>query len=158
MGGLLRRLLTLVLVGGLLVGAWSHAGERRTLAGRIALHLGATVAPGGEMEWTADDGKLILLDGTTHAFSVSGLNLQGQVGSPLDMEAKGEVYQLQQLQDFAGTYRRTVGEIIPDRSTNTIIIQNDHGVLVVVTVTVAAERGNVRILPSASGVAVRLKP
>ena len=46
---------------------------------------------------TMGEGRLTLLDGTAHAFSVSGLNLQGHVGSSVDLEAKGEVYNLQRL-------------------------------------------------------------
>jgi hypothetical protein len=65
---------------------------------------------------------------------------------------------LQQLQDFPGTYRRTIGAVDPERPTNTLILENEHGVLVVVTVTVAVERSDVRLLPSESGVTVRLKP
>lgn len=157
-GWIMRRLLPLVLAGTLLAGAWSDAGEMRKPAGRVVLILSATVAPGSGMGWTAGEGQLTLLDGTTQAFTVSGLNLQGHVGSSVDLEARGEVYQLQRLQDFPGTYRRTTGAVDPERSTNTLILENEHGVRVVVTVTVATERRDVRLLPSESGVTVRLKP
>ena len=137
---------------------WLQAGEMRKPVGRLVLTLSATVAPGGGMGETTGEGRLTLLDGTAHAFAVSGLNLQGQVGSPVDLEAKGEIYQLQRLEDFAGTYRRAMGEVDPERSTNTLIIQNERGVHMVVTVTVALERSDVRLLPSKSGVTVKLKP
>jgi hypothetical protein len=155
---LMRELLSGVLVGMLLTGAWLHAGEMRKPAGRVVLPISSTVAPGGGLRLTAAEGTLTLPDGTTHAFAVSGLNLQGPVGSPVDLEAKGEVYQLQRLEDFAGTYRRAMGEVDPERSTNTLIIQNEQGVRIVVTVTVAMERSDVRLLPSESGVIVKLKP
>jgi hypothetical protein len=42
----------------------------------------------------------------------------------------------------------------PERSTNTLILENDQGVRLAVTVTVGIERTDVRILPSESGVTV----
>lgn len=155
---MMRKLLSCVLVGTLLAGAGLHAGEMRKPAGRVVLHLSAIVAPGGGLGLTVAEGRLTLLDGSAHAFTISGLNLQGQVGSPIDLDAKGEVYQLQRLEDFAGTYRRAMGDVDRERSTNTLIIQNERGVRVVVTVTVALERSDVRLLPSESGVTVKLKP
>jgi hypothetical protein len=106
---------------------------------------------------TMGEGRLTLLDGTAHAFSVSGLNLQGDVGSSIDLEAKGEVYNLQRLGDFAGTYRRAIGVVDPERPTNTLILDNEQGVHIAVTVTAAIERTDVRILPSESGVTVTLR-
>jgi hypothetical protein len=90
----------------------------RKPVGRVVLHISSTVAPGVGLALTAAGGTLNLLDGTAHAFVVSGLNLHGQVGSPVDLEAKGKVCQLQRLEDFAGTYRRAMGEVDPQRSTN----------------------------------------
>jgi hypothetical protein len=121
------------------------------------LTLSATVAPGGGMGRTTGEGRLTLLDGTARAFSVSGLNLQGQVGSSIDLEAKGEVYNLQRPGDFAGTYRRAIGVVDPERPTHTLILENDQGVHIVVTVTASIERTDVRILPSRSGVLVKLQ-
>ena len=154
---MMRRLLIYVLMGLLVAGGWLQAGETRRPAGRLVLTLTATVAPGGGMGPTMGEGRLTLLDGTAHAFSVSGLNLQGHVGSSVDLEAKGEVYNVQRLGDFAGTYRRAIGVVDPERPTNTLILENDQGVHIVVTVTVAIERTDVRILPSESGVIVKLQ-
>jgi hypothetical protein len=156
-GWILRRRLLYLLVGPLLAGGWLQAGEMRKPVGRLVLTLSATVAPGGGMGPTMGEGRLTLLDGTAHAFSVSGLNLQGHVGSSIDLEAKGEVYNLQRLGDFAGTYRRAIGVVDPERPTNTLILENEQGVRIVVTVTVAIEQTDVRILPSESGVTVRLR-
>jgi hypothetical protein len=102
-------------------------------------------------------GTLTLTDGTVRVFSVSGLGIQGNEGNLVDLEAKGEVYQLQRLEDFTGTYRRTIGELGPDRDTNTVIISNQHGVVVVVTVSVDRAKGNIRLVPSQSGVTVTLE-
>jgi hypothetical protein len=154
---MMRRRLIYVLVGPLLAWGWLQAGEMRKPVGRLVLTLSATVAPGGGMGRTTGEGRLTLLDGTIQAFSVSGLNLQGRVGGSIDLEAKGEVYHLQRLEDFAGTYRRAIGAVDPERSTNTLILGNDQGVLMAVTVTAAIEQTDVRILPSESGVTVKLR-
>ena len=110
-GWMMRRSLIYVLAGPLLVWGWLQAGELRKPVGRLVLTLSATVAPEGGMGRTTGEGRLTLLDGATHAFSVSGLNLQGRGGSSIDLEARGEVYHLQRLEDFAGTYRRVIGAI-----------------------------------------------
>ena len=156
-GWMMRTGLIYLLVGPLVAGGWLQAGEMRRPAGQLVLKLRATVAPGGGMGPTMGEGRLTLLDGTSHAFSVSGLNLQGREGNSLDVEARGEVYHLQRLEDFDGTYRRTLGAVDPQRPTNTLMLENDRGVLLVVTVTAAIEQTEVRILPSESGVTVKLQ-
>lgn len=153
----MRRLLLYILVGLLLAWGWLQAGEMRKPVGRLVLTLRATVAPGGGMGQTTGEGRLTLLDGTTHAFSVSGLNLQGRAGGSIDLEARGEVYRLQRLEDFSSTYRRAIGAADPERPTNTLMLENDQEVLIVVTVTAAIEQTDVRLLPSTSGVTVKLR-
>jgi hypothetical protein len=64
---------------------------------------------------------------------------------------------LTMLMDFAGIYRRTMGELSPERGTNTLIIKNEHDVHVVVTVHFERESGDVRLTPSESGVTVNLE-
>jgi hypothetical protein len=54
----IRRLLIYVLVGTLMAGGWLQAGEMRRPAGRLALTLRATVAPGGGMGPTIGEGRL----------------------------------------------------------------------------------------------------
>jgi hypothetical protein len=125
--------------------------------GRLVLTLNTTVAPGGGMGSTSGEGQLTMPDGATHAFRVSGLNVQGRVGSSIDVNASGEVYHLQRLEDFAGTYRRAIGAVDPERPTNTLMLENDQGVLIAVTVTAAIERTDVRLLPSKAGVTVTLR-
>ena len=88
---------------------------------------------------------------------MSGLGIHGNEGSIFDLAAKGEVYNLTMIEDFAGTYRRTMGELIPERSTNTLIIKNQHDVHVVITVQFEKERGEVRLTPSESGITVKLE-
>jgi hypothetical protein len=147
----------LVVLSMLLLGVDGHAGEMRRLAGRISVKINSAVPPGGGFDVTWGKGTLTLIDGTTHVFSVSGLGIRGNEGSLFDLEAKGEVYDLTMIADFAGTYRRTMGELSPERATNTAIIKNEHGVHVVVTVHFERESGNVRLLPSESGVTVTLE-
>lgn len=124
----------LVVLSTVLVGVGGHAGQVKRLAGRVSLQINSAVPPGGGFEFTWGKGTLTLIDGTTHGFSVSGLGIRGNAGSIFNLEAKGEVYNLTMIEDFAGTYRRTMGELSPERGTNTLIIKNEHDVHVVVTV------------------------
>jgi hypothetical protein len=121
------------------------------------LKINSAVPPGGGFEFTWGKSTLTLIDGTTHVSSVSGLGIRGNEGSIFDLEAKGEVYNLTRLGDFAGTYRKAMGELGPERGTNTVIIKNEHGVHVVMTVHFERQSGNVRLTPSESGVSVKLE-
>jgi len=147
----------LVVLSTVLVGIDGYAGQVKRLAGRVSLKINSAVPPGGGFGFTWSPGTLTLVDGTTHGFSVSGLGIQGNEGSIFDLEAKGEVYNLTMIEDFAGTYRRTLGELSPERGTNTLIIKNEHDVHVVVTVQFERESGNVRLMPSESGATVTLE-
>ncbi|MGH8066513.1 MAG: hypothetical protein ACRERE_15000 [Candidatus Entotheonellia bacterium] len=152
-----RVLPVLVMLSTMLVGIDGQAGQVQRLAGRVSLKINSAVPPGGGFDFTWGKGTLTLLDGTTHVFSVSGLGIRGNEGSIFDLEAKGEVYNLTRLEDFAGTYRRTMGELSPERGTNTLIINNEHNVHVVVTVHFEKASGDVRLTPSESGVTVKLE-
>jgi hypothetical protein len=150
-------LLVLVVLSAMVVGVDGHAGEVQRLAGRVSLKINSAVPPKGGFDFTWGKGTLTLSDGTRHVFSVSGLGIQGNEGSIFDMEDKGEVYNLTMLGDFAGIYKRTLGDLSPERSTNTLIIKNERNVHVVVTVHFERESGNVRLLPSELGVTVILE-
>jgi hypothetical protein len=152
-----RILFTVAMLGTVLIGAEGHAGELRQPAGRVGLAIDSTVPHGRGFGTTRHKGILTLLDGSKHTFAVSGLGIQGHEGSTVDLEAKGEVYQLQKIEDFAGTYRRTTGEIVPEHGTQTVIIENQHGVIIVVTVTLDNAKGHVRLVPSEAGVTVSLE-
>jgi hypothetical protein len=153
----LRVSLILVVLSVVLVAVGGHTGEMQRLAGRVSLKINSAVPPKGGFDFTWGKGTLTLIDGTTHVFSVSGLGIQGNEGSIFEMEVKGEVYNLSMLGDFTGTYRRTLGDLSPERGTNTLIIKNERNVHVVVTVQFERESGNVRLLPSESGVTVKLE-
>jgi hypothetical protein len=148
--------LVLVVLSTVFVNVEGHAGELQRLAGRVSVKINSAVPPKGGFEFTWGQGTLTLIDGTTHVFSVSGLGIRGNEGSIFDLEAKGEVYNLTKLGDFAGTYRPTIGHLSPERGTNTLIIKNKQGVHVVVTVQFDRESGNASLTPSESGVTVKL--
>ena len=147
----------LIVLSTMLVGGDGQAGQVKQLAGRVSLKISSAVSAGGGFGFAWNPGLLTLVDGTTHGFSVSGLGIQGNEDSIFELEAKGEVYNLSMVEDFAGTYRRALGELSPERGTNTLIIKNEHDVHVVVTVQFERESGDVRLLPSESGVAVKLE-
>ena len=90
-------------------------------------------------------------------FAVSGLGIQGNEKSVVALEAKGEVYHEQKLEDFGGTYHSTVGVLSAERDMSTVIIEDQYGVVVVVTVTIDQAKRNVRLVPSASSVTVTLE-
>jgi hypothetical protein len=146
-----------VVLSAVLVGMDGHGGEVQRLAGLVSLKINSAVPPRGGFDFTWGTGTLTLLDGTKHVFSVSGLGIQGNEGSIFDMEVRGEVYNLTMLGDFAGIYRRTMGELSPERGINTLIIKNEQNVHVVVTVHSERESGDVRLTPSESGVTVELE-
>ena len=150
--------LVLVVLSAVLVAVEGSAGEVQRLAGRVSLKINSAVPPKGGFDFTWGKGTLTLIDGTTHVFSVSGLGIQGNEGSIFEMEVKGEVYNLNMLADFPGVYKRTLGDLSPERGTNTLIIKNERNVHVVITVHFERESGNVRLLPSESGVTVKLEP
>jgi hypothetical protein len=154
---MLRVVPILVVLSTVIVGVDGHAGRVQRLGGRMLLKINSTVPPGGGFGFTWSQGALTLIDGTTHGFSLSGLGIHGNEGSISDLEAKGEVYNLSMTEHFAGTYQRTMGELSPERGTNTLIIKNEHDVHVVVTVQFERESGNVRLTPSESGVTVTLE-
>jgi hypothetical protein len=149
--------LVLVLLSAACWGVDGHAGEVKRLAGRVILKINSAVPPGGGFDFTWGKGTLTLVDGTTHTFSVSGLGIRGNEGSIFELEAKGEVYDLTMIEDFPGTYKRTLGELSPERGTNTLIIKNERGFHIVVTVYFERESGNVRLTPSESGVTLTLE-
>jgi hypothetical protein len=123
----------------------------------VSLKINSAVPPKGGFDFTWGQGTLTLIDGTRHVFSVSGLGIQGNEGSIFEMEVKGEVYNLNMLADFPGIYKRTLGDLIPERGISTLIIKNERNVHVVVTVHFGRESGDVRLLPSESGVSVTLE-
>jgi hypothetical protein len=150
--------LVLVVLSAVLIDMEGYAGEVQRLAGRVSLKINSAVPPGGGFDVTWGKGTLTLIDGTTQVFSVRGLGIQGNEGSIFDLEAKGEVYNLTMLKDFTGTFKRTLGELSPERGTNTLIIKNEQNVHIVVTVHFERESGDVRLTPSESGVTIRLEP
>jgi hypothetical protein len=152
-----RVLLVLVVLSTVFLGVNGYAGRVQRLAGRITLKISSAVPSGGGFDFTWSKGTLTLIDGTKHVFSVSGLGIRGNEGSIFDLEAKGEVYNLTMVEDFAGTYRRTMGELSPERGMNTLIIKNERDVHIVVTVRFAKESGDAHLMPSESGVTVKLE-
>ena len=66
--------------------------------------------------------------GDTYPFTVGGLGVGGIGVSKL--EAYGEVYGLEHLRDFPGTYAQArYGLVVGNRSTSELWLQNDNGVV-----------------------------
>lgn len=139
-----------------LSGMVGDAAQFRAPDGRIALKITSTIPSEGSAGVAWGNGTLTLNDGSTRPFTIRGIRIQGQQGHEFALEAKGEVYKLTKTEAFAGTYKRASGELNPERQTNTLMIENQHGVLVVVTVTFEGEDKEVRLTPSETGVTVQL--
>jgi hypothetical protein len=98
-----RILFSMAVLGAALISAAGHAGVLGQPAGRVALTMDSTVPAGKGFGATWHKGILTLPDGSKHPFAVRGIGVQGSEGSPVDLEAKGEVYHLQKVEDLAGT-------------------------------------------------------
>jgi hypothetical protein len=149
--------LVLVLLSVVLAGLDGHAGGVQRLAGRVALKINSAVPARGGFDFTWGKGTLTLIDGTKHVFSASGLGMQGNQGGIFDPEIRGEVYNLTMLGNLAGIYKKTLGELSPERGVNTLIIKNEQNVHIVATVHFARESDDVRLTPSESGLSVQLE-
>jgi hypothetical protein len=145
--------ITLMIVFG---GMTGNAGQARAPDGRIALKINSTIPPGGSAGVAWGNGTLTLNDGSTRPFTIRGIRIEGQQGREFALEAKGEVYKLTKVDALTGTYKRASGELSPERQTNTLMIENQHGVFVVVTVTFEGKHHEVRLTPSETGVTVQL--
>jgi hypothetical protein len=98
-------------------------------SGTVTLE-GKSVAVGVGVSW--GDGTLTV-DGKQHKFSVTGLSVV-DVGVS-KVSAKGEVYDLNRLEDFSGTYVAAQAGATIAAGAGAIALQNQNGVSMVLTGT-----------------------
>jgi hypothetical protein len=70
--------------------------------------------------------------------------------------AVGEVFHVQKLQEFEGTYKVNQPEVTMGRGPNDVSLVNEHGAVVVLSVKVPATTTDVTLTPSPRGVTVKL--
>jgi hypothetical protein len=157
------RLLAVVVSIGLLSGVVAQAGQARKPAAQPPKAAGAvtfagTVAtpPGGGSGVTWGKGTLILNDGTQHAFEVSGLGITGTQEAIISVQAVGEVFNLQKLSDFEGTYKAAEREVRAGRATRDVSYSNERGVLMSLSLSSPATTTDVILTPSPTGIGVKL--
>ena len=157
------RLLAVVVSIGLLSGVVAQAGQARKPAAQPpkaagAVTLAGTVAtpPGGGSGVTWGKGTLILNDGTQHAFEVSGLGITGTREAIVSVQAVGEVFNLQKLSDFEGTYKAAEREVRAGRVTRDVSYSNERGVLLSLSLSSPATTTDVILTPSPTGIGVKL--
>ena len=162
MRGLSSRLLAVVSIA-LLSGVVAQAGQTRKPAAQPPKAAGAVTfagtvvtPPGGDSGVTWGKGTLILNDGTQHAFEVNGLGITGTREAIISVQAVGEVFNLQKLSDFEGTYKAAEGEVRAGRVTRHVSYSNERGVLLSLSLSSPATTTDVTLMPSPTGIGVKL--
>jgi hypothetical protein len=89
-------------------------------------------------------------EGNNYAFSVKGLSV-GDLGAA-KMVAEGQVANLDQLSDFAGTYVAVEAGATAGKGVGSITMMNEHGV----TITLASQREGLGLTLGAQGFAIAL--
>ena len=105
--------------------AFAQAPPDKTLSGTLTVgqlqvaFIGSANVGGGKLEY----------QGRSHDFSIGGLGIGGFGISRID--ATGEVYGLNKLEDFAGVYGQArYGAVIADASTGELWLENTKGVVI----------------------------
>jgi hypothetical protein len=157
-------LLALVVGIGMLSGIVAEAGQARKPTAQAAKAAGAvtfsgTVAtpPGGSSGVTWGKGTLILNDGTQDGFEVSGLGITGSREAIISVQAVGEVFNLRKLSDFEGTYKATDRQVTAGRGAGQVSLVNEHGVMVLLSLSSPATTVDVTLTPSPTGIGVKLE-
>ena len=97
-------------------------------------------------------GGTLGFQGKKHEFSIGGLGIGGFGVSSID--ASGEVYHLEKLEDFEGAYGQArAGLVVADKSKGSLWLRNTNGVYI----RVSADREGVMLALGADGVYIDLK-
>lgn len=129
----------------LIVSASMAVAQERS--GEIALS-GESVGVG--VGFTTGTGALIF-KGKTYPFSIQGLSV-ADVGIA-KFEGAGDVYNLQRLEDFPGTYVAVAGGVAVSEGSSSAVLENAKGV----RVRFESKTQGLKLNLSAEGVTVRLQ-
>jgi hypothetical protein len=158
------RFLALVVGLGMLSGIMAQAGQVRKPAAQLPKAAGAVTftgtvvtPPGGSSGVTWGKGTLILKDGGQHAFEVNGLGVTGTREAVVSVQAVGEVFNLQKLSDFEGTYKFTDKAVTAGRGSDQVSLRNERGVTVSLSLSSPATTEDVTLTPSPTGIGVKLE-
>ena len=134
-----RMLLTLVVGSACLSGTLGYAGDAPKPDGTVSVKVESDVPSGGGFGFTWGKGLLRMTNGVTQVFTLEGVGVRGNRGGIADMEARGQVFNLKNPQDFAGTYKKSPGDAPAGTNPKALVVKNDKGVVVVLEVKVETE-------------------
>jgi len=117
-----------------------------TPSGTVSLQ-SISVAAGIGVQW--GDG-LLTYQGKTYPFSVQGLEVLGL--GYAEVTAQGTVYNLTQLEDFAGVYVSAEASATAGSGTSTVTMENPNGVVL----TLSAQQEGAKLTLAAGGVNIDL--
>jgi hypothetical protein len=125
-----RKMVCLLVLALLAGGMWSVAvaQEDADLSGTVTV-TATSVAAG--IGWTWGTGELTLLDGSSHPFKVSGLDVVA-VGIK-QATGVGKVYHLKKLEDFEGQYVKATAGATVGGGMSVTSMRNDKGVVINLT-------------------------
>ena len=96
-------------------------------------------------------GGALKYQGVKHPFKLSGVSIVDVGGARIT--ATGEVYHLQNLNDFNGNYTTVSAGVTVAGGGSVAVLRNDHGVVIKLRATTAGLRFNL----AAEGVGIKLK-
>jgi hypothetical protein len=155
---MIRILLAVVAVSLFLVGAVGYAGEGSKPDATFMVEAEQAVPSGGGFGFTWGKGTLTMADGSKHQFSLDGLGARGNVGGIRDLQAHGDVYNLKEAEDLAGTYKSAPQDRPAGADPKAAVVKNQNGVVVAFKAkTLTTTDPSLEVIPSDSGVTVKLE-
>jgi hypothetical protein len=134
-----RMFLTLMLGIACLFAAFGFAGNAPKPDGTVSVKVESWVPRGEGFGYTWGDGMLRMTNGITQVFTLQGLGIRGNEGGIVDMEARGQVFNLKNAADFEGTYQQSSGNAPAGSGPQVLVMKNEKGVVVVLEVKVETE-------------------
>lgn len=132
-------LLVLVVGSACLFSALGYAREALKPDGTVSVQLESSVPSGEGFGFTWGKGILRMTNGVTQLFTLEGVGVRGNRGGIVDMEAQGQVFNLKEPLDFAGTYKKSPDAAPAGTDARALVMKNEKGVVVVLAVTIDTE-------------------
>lgn len=126
-----RRLLAVVVGSACLFGALGFAGDAPKPDGTVSVQVEAWTPRGQGFGFTWGKGMLSMTNGTKQVFTLQGVGVRGNESGIADMEAHGQVFNLKNAADFAGTYKQSPGDAPAGTDPKALVMKNEKGVVVV---------------------------
>jgi hypothetical protein len=117
-------------------------------SGKVIMHA-TSVAVGVGAQW--GQGTLTLHNGKQYPFTIQGLEVGGLGVS--EVNATGEVYNLQNLSDFNGVYAAAEANAAVGRGQGVRTMRNEHGVVI----DLSSVQQGVKLTLAGEGVRIALK-